>query len=368
MGPIVEYIRHIDILLYLVSALILYVFYLFYLLPLSKKSKSLKDPKVWPAVSVIIAYKNEHENLKYHLDHWLAQDYPEFEIILVDDHSDDESSEFLTFRKTERMKLLSLNEESGKKAAIQQGIAASTNSFLLFTDADCKPMSNQWIKEMIKPLINGKEISVGYSGFYPKANILNAIQRYENCMNSLQNAAMIKKGRAYMAVGRNLAYKKEILTRNEIDIVDNVLSGDDDLLVNSASANGNTVFIGKPSAQTISEAASDWKAYFFQRRRQLQAGLYYRISDRIKLAVLGLSQLLFILLFIKHLIYSEILSIILSIFVIKLVLQLSVSYKAMKRMGESDLWWQLPILEIIYLPLISLIGISQYLYKVDRWK
>jgi glycosyltransferase involved in cell wall biosynthesis len=286
---------------------------------------------------------------------------------LVNDHSDDEGPEFLKFREQGNMQLLDLDQRSGKKAAIEVGIKAANHSFLIFTDADCKPMSSQWIKQMVKPLLAGKQIVVGYSGFYPKSTLLNAFQRYENCMNSLQNAASISRGRAYMAIGRNLAYRKEILKSRNI-FKQGIRSGDDDLLVNRLSENGNTEFVGGIEGQTISRASSSWIAYFFQRRRQLEAGKYYKNSDRFKLAVLGISQLMFNLLFITQLIRGDELSIILGIFAVKLILQLLVLFKPMNFLGEGDLWWQTPLLEIIYFPIISLIGISQYLYKVDRWK
>lgn len=364
-----EFIRHIDLLLFLFSGLILLIYYLYYLLPTSFNSESGKENSSFPPVSLIIAYKNEHQNLKLHLDHWLAQDYPNFEIILVNDHSEDDGPAFLEFRKQANIKLIDLVGVHGKKAAIQIGIAKASNSHLLFTDADCKPMGSRWIKEMVRPMTEGKEIVVGYSGFYPKVSLLNALQRYENCVNTLQNASLIKKGRAYMAVGRNMAYHQTSVLRNENSTnTDAVLSGDDDLLVNRSSKGGNTKLVGEVDGQTISEASDSWKSYFFQKRRQLEAGKYYRLADRIRLAMLGISQLLFNLLFIKHLIKGEFLSIILPIFVLKLILQFVCSYRPMKRLGEIDLWWQSPILEIIYLPIIGLIGISQYLYKVDRWK
>jgi cellulose synthase/poly-beta-1,6-N-acetylglucosamine synthase-like glycosyltransferase len=364
----VEFIRHIDLLLFLLSGLILLIYYFYYLLPLSFDSKTVAYKASYPPVSLIIAYKNEYQHLKIHLDHWLAQDYPKFEIILVNDHSEDDGPAFLEFRKQGNIKLIKLEAQGGKKAAIQKGISEASYSHLLFTDADCKPMSSQWIKQMVKPMAEGKKIIVGYSGFYPKLSLLNAIQRYENCTNALQNASMIKKGRAYMAVGRNMAYQTSILRHVVSAETDLVLSGDDDLLVNRSSRDGNTEFVGEVEAQTISEASLNWSSYFFQRRRQLEAGKYYRLGDRLKLALLGISQLLFNLLFITHFAKGEFLSIILPIFVVKLILQFGCSYRPMKRLGEMDLWWQSPVLEVIYLPIISLIGISQYLYKVDRWK
>lgn len=364
----VEIFQHTDQLLYVLSGLLLGGYYAYYLWPIRRSIKpEVTIPSATP-LSLIIAYKNEEHNLKAHLPLWLAQDHHDFEIVLVNDHSDDRGPEFLAKQPDQRLKLIELENDHGKKAAIQLGISKASNSCLLFTDADCKPLSRKWFEKMTAPLANGKGIVVGYSGFYAKSTLLNAIQRYENCTNTLQNEALIAKGRAYMAVGRNLAYRKELLRKPLAPESNAILSGDDDLLVNQLSRNGNTVFVGGPAAHTISSAASSWSTYFFQRRRQLEAGKFYKRSDRLKLGALGTAQLVFNLLFIKLLFDNDFQSYILAIFVLKVSLQCLVYFGPLKRLGEIQLCWLSPLLEIIYLPIISFVGISQYLYKVDRWK
>lgn len=364
-----DYLTHIDLLIFLIAFLIIFVYYCFYLLPLG--FYALKDARkaggMDQKVSLIIAYRNEIENLRANLPSWRALEHQDLEIILVNDHSDDGSDAFLQTIDDPRLNLIDLKAGNGKKAAIEAGVAAAVSEILIFTDADCQARSEQWIHEVLGAFEPKTDIVIGYSGFYPAFGLLNLIQRYENAVNSLQNFTMILKGRAYMGVGRNLAYRSSLIEDGSIEKTE-ILSGDDDLLVNRYSKKGNTNFVWSRNGQTISKATKGWKSFFFQKRRQLEAGKFYRQTDRFKLALLGSSQLLFNLLFIKHLCSSDFLPIILTIFVVKIILQLILYALPMKRLGEMHLWWLTPILEIIYLPIISLIGISQYLYKVDRWK
>ena len=106
------------------------------------------------AVSVVICARNEYYNLKHHLPLILEQEYPDFEVVVVNDNSQDESQELLEemARKDPKLKIVNLNQElnffSGKKFPLSLGIKSAKNDLLLLTDADCKPDSNRWIRNM----------------------------------------------------------------------------------------------------------------------------------------------------------------------------------------------------------------------------
>ena len=105
-------------------------------------------------VSIIIAARNESENLQKYLDSILLQDYPNFEVIVVNDCSYDLSTDLLKGYKERyaHLKVLELAEDErfkhGKKFALTLGIKSAQHEHLLFTDADCMPVSNQWLRNM----------------------------------------------------------------------------------------------------------------------------------------------------------------------------------------------------------------------------
>lgn len=355
--------------LFLLCFLVQLFYYFYYFLPLSFRVEKKSTSSNHNGVSVIIAFRNEEENLKRNLPSLLEQNYPKYEILFVNDHSEDDGPDYLSSVDDARLQILNLVEANGKKAAIQLGIQKAKFDILLFTDADCSPISEEWISEMTNSLNADKSIAIGYGSFRKEFSFLNWIQRYENFMNMLQNHAFSKRSKAVMGVGRNLAYRKEVFEKSTaFEKYEHIRSGDDDLIVNEMSNASNTAFIENIKSHTISSAANSWKDYFFQKRRHLEAGKYYLFSDRLKLGIFGLSQLIFNLLFITLLIGGDYLPIILSIFVGKIFLQLMNYAAPMRRLGEFDLFWLMAILEIIYLPFITLVGISQYLWKVERWK
>ena len=110
-----------------------------------------KDYLEWPGVSVVIAHKNHAQQVIANLPFLANQDYQDFDITIVDDHS--ESEEYQKLRSSidqhQNVKLI-INDSHGKKSALQRGVDESQKPFILFTDADCKPMSVQWIKMMMQ--------------------------------------------------------------------------------------------------------------------------------------------------------------------------------------------------------------------------
>src|SRR5699024_12683762 len=111
---------------------------------------------ILPPISVLVYIKNNVENLESNLNAILEQDYPDFEIILINDSSTDDSFIIIEeFQKSHPNFPIYLTNVHGnemfwgsKKYALTLGIKRAKNNYLLFTDGHCKPLTNQWIREM----------------------------------------------------------------------------------------------------------------------------------------------------------------------------------------------------------------------------
>ena len=267
----------------------------------AKAQKS--NPKRIP-VSVIVCAKNEAENVAKFVPLLAEQDYPDFELVLIDDASSDDTLElFEGFEKQyPNVKLVKVeNNEAfwgNKKFALTLGIKAAKNEYLLFTDADCHPTSNQWIKEISSQFTMQKTIVLGY-GAYEKiaGSFLNKIIRFETMITAVQYFSWAKSGHPYMGVGRNLAYKREEFF-NVNGFIDHmkIRSGDDDLFVNQAANAKNTTVAYSPDSFTYSEPKATFKEWFTQKRRHVSTASYYKPFDSAQLLAFYVSQLLFLIL------------------------------------------------------------------------
>ena len=124
-----------------------------------------------PPVSVIICAREECENLRRNLKAVLEQDYPQFEVIVINDGNTDESEDYLTLLEEKYPHLYhsfvpdSSRYISRKKLAATLGVKASKYDWLVFTEANCCPQSNQWLRLLARNFTSRTQVVLGYSGY-----------------------------------------------------------------------------------------------------------------------------------------------------------------------------------------------------------
>lgn len=268
-------------------------------------------------VSVIICAKNEAHNLQQFLPFVLEQDYPEdlFEVIVVNDQSTDHSAQVLQDFASgyPRLNVVTIEQDRvktfpGKKYALSQGIAAAKFEQLLLTDADCKPASGQWLRQMTG---SGKSIVLGYGAYETHPGMLNKFIRWETVHTCMQYAGYARKGLAYMGVGRNLSYRKVLLEGLEQDqafqqVYRNTPSGDDDLLICKIARKDNVTVCLDREAHTLSVPQRTWATWWRQKTRHTSTGKYYPGKIKKLLGLYALSHCLYWLLGITLLILAGI--------------------------------------------------------------
>ncbi|HEY0092157.1 MAG TPA: glycosyltransferase [Flavobacterium sp.] len=352
---------------------------LFYYLGIFGKFAFAKPQKSTPKkipVSVIVCAKNEEANVTKFVPLLVEQDYPDFEIILIDDASSDNTLEILeAFEKqypNVRVVKVENNEAfwGNKKFALTLGIKAAKNEYLLFTDADCKPVSKDWIREMSSQFTQQKTIVLGY-GAYDKIenSFLNKIIRFETMLTAVQYFSWAKAGSPFMGVGRNLAYKKEVFF-NVNGFIDHmkIRSGDDDLFVNQAASKANTTICYSPDSFTYSEPKKTFKEWFTQKRRHVSTAGFYKSFDKAQLAIFYVSQLLFILLPIVLLAFQYQWMIVLGIIGFRyLFTWITLGFSAGK-LKEKDVIYWFPVIEFILIFTQLNVFLSNMFSKPVHWK
>ena len=339
----------------------------------AKPQKS--NPKRIP-ISVIVCAKNEAENVANFIPLLAEQDYPDFEIVLIDDASSDDTLDlFESFEKQySNIKLVKVkNNEAfwgNKKFALTLGIKAAKNEYLLFTDADCHPISKDWIKEMSSQFTLEKTIVLGY-GAYEKiaGSLLNKIIRFETMLTAVQYFSWAKIGSPYMGVGRNLAYKREEFF-NVNGFIDHmkIRSGDDDLFINQAASRKNTTICFAPESFTYSLPKKSFKEWFVQKRRHISTASFYKPFDRIQLTVFYISQLLFIVLSIILLAFLHQWIIVLSLIGFRYLFAWITLGFSSGKLKEKDVMYWFPIIEIVLIIIQLNIMITTIFSKPVHWK
>ena len=200
-----------------------------------------------PPVSVIICAREECENLRCNLKAVLEQDYPQFEVIVINDGNTDESEDYLTLLEEKYPHLYhsfvpdSSRYISRKKLAATLGVKASKYDWLVFTEASCCPQSNQWLRLLARNFTSRTQVVLGYSGYERGKGWLHKRVAFDNLFTSMRYLGFALAGSPYMGIGRNLAYRKELFYEHKgFSAHLNLQRGDDDLFVNHVATAENT--------------------------------------------------------------------------------------------------------------------------------
>lgn len=327
-------------------------------------------------VSVIICAKNEAENLLNFLPAILEQDHPDFEIIVINDASLDGTLEVIEkFQQIDgRINIVNVqNNEAfwaNKKYALTLGIKKAKNPYLLFTDADCAPQSKNWISGMTGNFNDQKSIVLGYGGYFKNKNsLLNKLIRFETLLTAIQYFSYAEWGAAYMGVGRNLAYtSREFYNQKGFASHLHLRSGDDDLFVNEAATPYNTAVCFNAEAITRSVPKKSFKDWIWQKRRHVSVAGEYKKRDRILLGFFYSARLLFWLLFPALLIAGIFPEVVFSAFLLLILVEFTVYYKAAKKLGETDVVWFFPFLEVFLIFTQFGIFLANIFSKPRHWK
>ena len=356
-----------------------FIIQLYFLLIKQTKLYAFKPDNNLPAasvpVSVIISARNEVKNLSENLPFIMQQDYPDFEVIVVNDSSTDLSDVILLeFKETyTNLKIVTITDGdrygTGKKFALTLGIKAAKNEHLLFTDADCKPVSQNWITRMAANFSNGVNIVLGYSPYKKAKKFVNPFIRFETIKTAINYFSAALRGNAYMGVGRNLAYTKTLFfSKKGFASHMHILSGDDDIFVNQNATPSNTAIETHPETFMYSIAKTSFSSWLRQKKRHFGAGRVYKGKHRFMLVSDALSGLFFYISFTLCLLLNFLPLVAAGMFVFRLIIQIFIYSRLFTRFEGRRLLFYLPFFDVCYYIFLNIFGLTGAVSKPVQWK
>lgn len=337
-----------------------------------KEEKTKTEKDYFPSVSVVMYVKNDAYNLEKKLPMILEQEYPNFEVVIVNDASKDETEYVLRILQEiyPNLNVVNLYENVngalGKKYPLSLGIKSAKNDIILLTESDTKPKDYNWITTMVKGFKEGKEIILGFTNFEHRPTFLNTLMHYENqtiALNSLGNAIL---GNPFMGQGRNLAYTKELFFRTGGFISQyNVSVGEDDLFINKNANSHNTAVILSPDSINKCSPKDRKGEWIIQKKKRLKSIKHFKLQDQIIYSLMPLTTLLIYTLMILSIIYLFPWQYLVGALILKYTLQIIVYYKSSNRLGTKQVAFISPLLEILFLPIDTIIRISTLFTKKD---
>jgi cellulose synthase/poly-beta-1,6-N-acetylglucosamine synthase-like glycosyltransferase len=330
-------------------------------------------------VTVIVAARNEVENLKQLLPKLFAQDYKNLEILIVNDQSTDGTEDLLLDYAARYPSLRAVhvrytpNHVTSKKYALTLGIKVASSDIMLLTDADCIPVSDRWVTRMTAPIrLDNKVFAIGHGSYRTLPGILNKLIQFETMLTALYYFSFGLWKSPFMGVGRNLCYRRSFfMEQKAFNGLWHILGGDDDLFVNKYANKKNTALVIHPESITLSSPKTDFSDFLVQKRRHFQAGKYYRLKDKLKLGIYSLTHLVYWFSAIILVAIStswEPIALVLGFVFTRALLQYTIIRQAkIKLEGMGKVLWTM-FFDVMYMIYFWVVGTKGYLSKTVKWK
>ncbi|MGL4994268.1 MAG: glycosyltransferase [Bacteroidales bacterium] len=321
-----------------------------------------------PGITLLVYACNDADNIRENLKYLLDQDYPDFDVIVVNDGSTDETNIELKRLESSYSNLYHtyLPEEAKtlvrRKLAITVGLKAVRKEWVILTTANTRPDSNNWLSAMAQEMTPKRDIVLGYSGIISKkGGAAWFIQ--QNLRHQIRYLSYAKSHRAYMGVGNNLAIRHSAFTSNLMSGTLNLNAGEDDITVNRLATKANSAVATSPEASVrvlFDDISQGWYERIF--KYNITRGYYKHRSYRFWWleSAAHLSIIVLILLAIYMYITTSdwiILTSTLSISVIGAICSIALTYKTVRQLEPKSTILSQIISEI----LLSLIDIRNSL-------
>lgn len=326
-------------------------------------------------ISVVICARNEARQLEELIPLLMEQDHQEFEVVVVNDRSEDDTAEILQWMKPkyERLRIVAIQADEkfsyGKKIALGVGIRAAKHPQVLLTDADCRPAGRDWISCMASGFASGKQIVIGHSPYASNGGLTSLLERFDGLTKAMQYVSFALAGFPYMGVGRNLGYTSDLFYRagDRKRRHHHLMSGDDDLFINEVARARNTTAVIDPRSHMSTRATSDLYTWFVRKRRHYTTARHYRFGHQLLLMLLPLARIVFWITLIWLALLGAWREVAIGAGLELLVFQ-PINLLALGKLRAGAIKWLALPLEWLFLLLDPIIYISTILSKPRRWK
>jgi cellulose synthase/poly-beta-1,6-N-acetylglucosamine synthase-like glycosyltransferase len=366
------------VILFFAAILIQLSYFIIFAIAFNRKGmvvKSISTKTDSQPVSILVCAHDEEQNLRELIPLLLNQNYEEFELVVINDRSNDGTYDYLLEegRKDPRIRMVNVDRipphVNSKKYGLTLGIKAAKFDLLLLTDADCRPDSENWISSMGNAFEEKTQFVLGFSPYRKSKGFLNLFIRFETLLTAVQYCSFALLRNPYMGVGRNLAYRKSFfLAGKGFHEYMNVTGGDDDLYVNQHATSSNTALVINKASTIHTMAEETWSDFIRQKQRHLSVGRLYKFKHRFWLGLFMVSWLICWITVVPAAIFSGLPILIAGLMLLRILALIISLNTALQRMEHKFELWTVPFLDFLFSIYYLTTGLLTLGSKDVRWK
>ena len=311
-----------------------------------------------PPVSVVLTARNDAAWLRENLVYLLEQDYPNFEVVVVDYLSQDDTQFVLKLLRDyyKHLKVVPFKEDvnlfQGKKYPLSIGIKSASNDILMLADPDCTPKNLNWLRGMVKGYRNKEtQIVLGYCGVKRTRTLLGALQQYDSLSYGAQYLGSALLHRPYTGSGRNLSYRRSFFFKQGAFISHyDVADGSDDLFVYQNADKHNTAVCITADACLSAEPKKSFALWHDDRRHRVATRNRHSFASRLREELLPAANVaLYAAAALMLITHTHVWPIVLAILAIKWAWQIVCFSMLTKRFDGGYVHFAAPLLEIYFI-------------------
>lgn len=321
-----------------------------------------------PLISVIIPVRNEEMTIGKILTDLSRQEYKNFEIIVVNDDSEDETLWMVSRYDLRNLHVIH-NKGKGKKAAITSGVRAARGGIIVMTDADCS-VPPEWLS-VLRSRFRDKDVMMAFGGVRMASD-----DSFFSSLQAMEFSSLIGTGAATAALGfptvcngANLAFRKKAFTAVKgYDDNLEIPSGDDEFLMRKIARHfsGGIQFINDPRAVVTTDSQPDPEAFFNQRIRWASK---WRHNSSIVARTLAVAVVFFQVAFIANwfMIFTPLGLQALFLMAVKAILEASLLLQVCRFLRIPWNWGTFFSLQFVYPPYVIVVAVTSF-FRPFRWK
>lgn len=358
-----------SVLLFSLIVVLLY-YSLIYLRLALFKDKKFKEKQKREPVSVVVYTRNQAYLLKEKLFSLLEQEYPDYEVIVVNHASQDETSFVLkVYRETyKHLKIVDIQRDinifHGRKYPLSIGIKCAKNDIIILTDTESTPASYNWISEMEKRFTDGIDIVLGHVGREKAETSFDAFSQYTYAVESASYLGFALMDCPYMGVGKNLAYRRSFFFEKGAFIKHyGITPGDDVLFVNQNSTPKNTAMVVSEDSFVMAKSFPLFDDLIRHRRNRIKLYFEFKAKDKFLQLLYPLANFVYYALFITLLCLGFPYEILLGTLVLKFGWHIFTFYKYSKRFKQKKIFIFAPLFELFFLIFDTFLTIPAFIKR-----
>lgn len=322
-------------------------------------------------VSVIVYIKDQEEKLTTFLTSLINQNYPQFEIILVNNASEDNSLDILESfeRQFPNAKLVNVaNNEAfwgNKKYALTLGIKVTSYDRYVFVDPTVMPANLNWLASLTSNFSTKKKVVIGHTSILKKKkSFLNKLMRYQNMFKSINLFSWAALGKPFHGNAQNQAYNKELFFKVN-GFIEHMKTpfGDEYAFINQIGTSRNTAAAIHPDSFVITESDNKFSTWKKQLKNNDLLLKNSKTINNIKVRFFNFCRVLFFISFAVLVSFLHQIEIVVGLFIFRYILIYIYNAKLFKLFANKDLLWTLPILEIIYIFMSTYYSVTHFISR-----